>query len=44
MKPETFAKLKAKVSEQFSNNADKIYVFDGYSGANPESRKKVNMW
>jgi ATP-dependent phosphoenolpyruvate carboxykinase len=42
MKVETFKKLNEKVVKHF-NNAKKIYVFDGYSGANPASRKKVRF-
>lgn len=43
MKPATFDKLNDKVVKHFSNSAKKIYVFDGYSGANPASRKKVRF-
>jgi ATP-dependent phosphoenolpyruvate carboxykinase len=42
MKVETFKKLNEKVVAHF-NNAKKIYVFDGYCGANPASRKKVRF-
>jgi len=42
MKPETFSKLNDKVVKHY-NQAKKIYVFDGYSGANPISRKKVRF-
>ncbi|CAE7671629.1 pckA, partial [Symbiodinium microadriaticum] len=43
MKKEVFARLHAKVADHFSANAKNIYVFDGYSGANPASRKKVRF-
>jgi phosphoenolpyruvate carboxykinase (ATP) len=42
MQPATFEKLNAKVVAHF-NQAQRIYVFDGYSGANPASRKKVRF-
>ena len=42
MKVETFKKLNEKVVSHF-NDAKKIYVFDGYCGANPISRKKVRF-
>ena len=42
MKPEIFDKLNEKVVKHY-NQAKKIYVFDGYSGANPISRKKVRF-
>lgn len=42
MKPETFDKLNKKVVDHY-NGVDKIYVFDGYAGANPKSRKKVRF-
>ena len=41
MKKEVFSRLHKKVADHFSANAKNIYVFDGYSGANPASRKKV---
>ena len=40
MKPETFDKLKGLVVQHF-NNASRIYVFDGYAGSSPASRRKV---
>jgi phosphoenolpyruvate carboxykinase (ATP) len=42
MKSATYDKLNAKVVNHY-NQAKKIYVFDGYSGANPVSRKKVRF-
>ncbi len=43
MTPETFKKLQARVLDHYNNNVNKVYVFDGYSGANPASRKKVSI-
>lgn len=42
MKVDTFNKLNTKVVSHY-NQAEKIYVFDGYSGANPASRKNVRF-
>jgi ATP-dependent phosphoenolpyruvate carboxykinase len=39
----TFDVMYNKVTEHYSTNADKMYVFDGYCGANPKSRKKVRF-
>lgn len=43
MKPEVFERLHNKVSNHFSTNAKNIYVFDGYSGVNLDTRKKVRF-
>mmetsp|Transcript_11936 Transcript_11936/g.18045 ORF Transcript_11936/g.18045 Transcript_11936/m.18045 type:complete len:554 (+) Transcript_11936:78-1739(+) len=43
MKPEVYKRLHKEVTSHFSNNAKNIYVFDGYCGANPASRKKVRF-
>ena len=43
MKPETFDKLYEKVTSHFTNNAKKMYVFDGLCGANPATQKKVRF-
>lgn len=40
--PEVFDDLYAKAVEYF-NRLDKAYVFDGYCGANPDTRKKVRF-
>lgn len=42
MKQETFQRLNTSVAEHFSK-AKKIYIFDGYSGANEASRKRVRF-
>jgi len=39
----TFDVLYDKVIDHYSSSADKMYVFDGYCGANPASRKKVRF-
>lgn len=39
----TFDELYTKVTDHYSSNADRLYVFDGYCGANPASRKKVRI-
>lgn len=41
MKLETFRRLYGKVVSHFNTEAKNIYVFDGYCGANPASRKKA---
>lgn len=41
MKTEVFDRLHKKVTNHFSTNAKSIYVFDGYSGVNLDTRKKV---
>lgn len=43
MKPEVFSRLHNKVANHFSTNAKNIYVFDGYSGVNLDTRKKVRF-
>eukprot|EP00808_Paulinella_micropora_P011480 g42094.t1 len=43
MSPEVFAALYQKVVEHFSSQVGEIYVFDGYAGANPKTRKKVRF-
>jgi phosphoenolpyruvate carboxykinase (ATP) len=43
MKPEVFSRLSTKVVNHFSTNAKNIYVFDGYSGVNQDTRKKVRF-
>ncbi|EEY56657.1 phosphoenolpyruvate carboxykinase [Phytophthora infestans T30-4] len=40
--PEVFDELYETVSEHYGQ-AEKVYVFDGYAGANPASRKKVRF-
>ncbi|KAF4038362.1 Phosphoenolpyruvate carboxykinase [Phytophthora infestans] len=40
--PEVFDELYETVSEHY-DQAEKVYVFDGYAGANPASRKKVRF-
>jgi len=40
---DTYNKLHSKVLDHFNKNAKTIYVFDGYCGANPASRKKVRF-
>lgn len=42
MEPQVFDELYGKVTEHYSK-APKMYVFDGYCGANPKSRKKVRI-
>ncbi|DBA01860.1 TPA: hypothetical protein N0F65_006008 [Lagenidium giganteum] len=42
IKPEIFDELYKKVTGHYSK-ADKVYVFDGYCGANKHSRKKVRI-
>ncbi|GLD95547.1 hypothetical protein PINS_up020709 [Pythium insidiosum] len=42
IKAEIFDDLYEKVTQHYSD-ADKVYVFDGYCGANPNSRKKVRF-
>ena len=42
MKPETFEKLYQKVQDHYSQ-ANDIYVFDGFCGANPKTQKKVRF-
>lgn len=39
----TFKDLNKLAVDHYNENADKIYVFDGYCGANPASRKKVRF-
>jgi len=43
VKEETFDVLYNKVVDHYSSDATKMYVFDGYCGANPASRKKVRF-
>jgi phosphoenolpyruvate carboxykinase (ATP) len=40
MEPKTFDKLYAKVVDHYNTNAKKMYVFDGYCGANLKTQKK----
>uniref|UniRef100_K3XBX7 phosphoenolpyruvate carboxykinase (ATP) n=1 Tax=Globisporangium ultimum (strain ATCC 200006 / CBS 805.95 / DAOM BR144) TaxID=431595 RepID=K3XBX7_GLOUD len=40
--PEVFDALYDKVTGHYGT-AEKVYVFDGYAGANPNSRKKVRI-
>ncbi|KAF1327824.1 Phosphoenolpyruvate carboxykinase, partial [Globisporangium splendens] len=40
--PEVFDALYDKVTNHYGT-AEKVYVFDGYAGANPNSRKKVRI-
>ncbi|KAI9992325.1 hypothetical protein PInf_017722 [Phytophthora infestans] len=40
--PEGFNELYETVSEHY-DQSEKVYVFDGYAGANPTSRKKVRF-
>jgi len=40
---EVFDSLYGKAVSHYNANADKMYVFDGYCGANPASRKKVRF-
>mmetsp|Transcript_12917 Transcript_12917/g.14960 ORF Transcript_12917/g.14960 Transcript_12917/m.14960 type:complete len:564 (+) Transcript_12917:161-1852(+) len=40
--PEVFDELYEKVVEHY-NEAEKMYIFDGYCGANPVSRKDVRI-
>ncbi|ETV79595.1 phosphoenolpyruvate carboxykinase (ATP) [Aphanomyces astaci] len=42
MKPEVFDELHTTVTEHY-NAAEKVYVFDGYCGANKNSRKRVRI-
>lgn len=42
MKANTFDKLYNKVTDHYSKS-EKIYVFDGFCGANPNSQKKVRF-
>jgi ATP-dependent phosphoenolpyruvate carboxykinase len=42
IKSEVFDDLYKKVTGHYSK-AEKVYVFDGYAGANPASRKKVRF-
>ncbi|EQC38163.1 phosphoenolpyruvate carboxykinase [ATP] [Saprolegnia diclina VS20] len=42
MKPEVFDELHDVVKQHY-NAAEKVYVFDGYCGANPNSRKRVRI-
>ncbi|KDO21818.1 phosphoenolpyruvate carboxykinase [Saprolegnia parasitica CBS 223.65] len=42
MKPEVFDELHEVVKNHY-NAAEKVYVFDGYCGANPNSRKRVRI-
>lgn len=41
MKEAVFDRLHGKIANHFSTNAKNIYVFDGYSGVNLDTRKKV---
>jgi len=43
MKMETYKKLNKVVLDHFNNKVEKIYVFDGYCGTNPATRKKVRF-
>ncbi|KNC83148.1 phosphoenolpyruvate carboxykinase [ATP] [Sphaeroforma arctica JP610] len=43
MKPAVFDKLYNKVINHYNQTADKMYVFDGYCGANPATQKKVRF-
>jgi len=43
MKPETFDKLYTLVTDHYNNTAKKMYVFDGYCGANLKTQKKVRF-
>lgn len=40
MEPKTFDKLYDKVVDHYNNKAKKMYVFDGYCGANLKTQKK----
>lgn len=40
MKPEVFDKLYSKVTDHYNKTAKKMYVFDGYCGANLKTQKK----
>lgn len=40
MKPEIFDKLYGLVTNHYNTNAKKMYVFDGYCGANLKTQKK----
>lgn len=42
LSPEVFEELHALVARHYAS-ADDIYVFDGYCGANPSSRKNVRF-
>ncbi|KAF0683929.1 Aste57867_24010 [Aphanomyces stellatus] len=42
MKASVFDELHAKVTQHY-NEAEKVYVFDGYCGANKNSRKRVRI-
>jgi len=39
----TFRELNKLAVDHYNKDADRIYVFDGYCGANPASRKKVRF-
>ncbi len=40
--PATYEKLYNRVTKHY-NDAKKVYVFDGYCGAHPDSRMKVHI-
>jgi len=39
---EIFDELKAKVDEHY-DNAEKVYIFEGFCGSNPNSRRKIRI-
>lgn len=40
---EVFDNLYSKVTKHYNEDVNKFYVFDGYCGANPKSRRKVRF-
>lgn len=41
--PEVFEELYAKVVRHYNDDAERLYVFDGYCGANPSTRRNVRF-
>eukprot|EP00457_Paulinella_chromatophora_P001710 gb/GEZN01001712.1/.p1 GENE.gb/GEZN01001712.1/~~gb/GEZN01001712.1/.p1 ORF type:complete len:803 (+),score=111.84 gb/GEZN01001712.1/:42-2411(+) len=43
MTPQVFQDLYQKVIDHYNSEVKEIYVFDGYTGSNPRTRKKVRF-
>jgi len=43
IEPEVFDELYEKVVAHYNNDVEKVYVFDGFCGANPSTRKNVRF-
>lgn len=43
MRTEVYNKLHKKVLDHYNSNAKRIYIFDGYVGASPDSQRKIRI-